>query len=69
MIHFKHSHFIVKILQADLPKMELLWRKVCGIILGKKILKHRFLKTGYLLQDIFLICTGRLWQDIGQIYL
>lgn len=70
MIHFKCSHFILKILQAQSPKMELLWRKVCGIILGKKkILKHSFLKTGHLLQDIFLICTGRLCQVIEELYL
>lgn len=49
--------------------MELLWRKVCGIILGKKILKHSFLKTGHLLQDIFLIYTGGLCQVIEELYL
>lgn len=69
MIHFKRSHFILKILQPDLPKMELLWRRVYGITEGKKILQHRFLKTGHLLQDIFLTCTGGLWQDTEQIYL
>lgn len=35
----------------------------------KKILKHSFLKTGHLLQDIFLICTGRLCQVIEELYL
>lgn len=36
MIHFKCSHFMRKSLWAEFPKMELLCRKVCKIILGRK---------------------------------
>lgn len=57
-----------KILQAEFPKMELLWREVCKVILGKKKKSkpkkktppHSFLETNSTLQEIFLFCIETL---------
>lgn len=56
-----------KILQAEFPKMELLWREVCKVILGKKKVQtkkktppHSFLETDSTLQEIFLFCIETL---------
>lgn len=50
MIHFKRSHFIQKIVQAELPKMELLWRRYAGLFLEKtpqtQLLKNWLFFTG-----------------------